>query len=294
MGVPVYYNSPIVKFVLGTEAFLYNASIVFVTPVMLLLLLFIIIPVCLLFKSYCKNWIPKMKKSHIVSLSIIRHIFFVLPVDDSSGVPRFKFFGFIAPVYYGYLLFYFFLMIAFNCIYILLAVSFLSILEHRSCSSEGMLLESNTSDCLLLSINIVKGLSEVISVFFALIVIYTYHLMILLKFSGGKQSCSNLCSKTRTSCSILVRVVGTILAQILFVFVVKFAFVVYYVENYYNGSFSFDLLDYEGAYTLSLVIDTLTFGMLTPWWSFEREGQVTEGSSNAGTYCNRDDLTSVI
>ena len=273
MGVLVSPNSPVVKLVLGTEAFLYNTSIVLVTPVMLLVLLFIVIPVCLLFKCYCKNWIPKMKKSHIVSLSIIRHIFFVLPVDDSSGVPRFKFFGFIAPVYYGYLLFYFFLMIAFNCIYVFLVASFLPLMEHTSCDSQGMVPESNATDCLLLSINFVKGFSETISVFLGLVVIYTYNLMILLKFSGGKQSFGNLCNKQ--SKQRLARVIVTVIAQVIFVFVIKVLFVVYYIIIHFDGSFSFNVFDDEGAYALSLVIDTITFGMLTPWWSFER-GQARE------------------
>ena len=273
MGVLVSPNSPIVKLVLGTEAFLYNTSIVLVTPVMLLVLLCVLIPVWLLIRHFCYKWMPMLEGLHVTSLNVIRHIFFGLPVDDSSGVPRFKFFGFIAPVYYGYLLFYFFLMIAFNCIYVFLVVSFVSLTEHTSCDSQGMVPESNATDCLLLSINFVKGFSETISVFLGLVVIYTYNMMILLKFSGGKQSFGSLCNKQNKQ--RLARVIVTVIAQIIFVFVIKVLFVVCYIRIHFDGSFSFNFFDDEGAYALSLVIDTITFGMLTPWWSFER-GQARE------------------
>ena len=277
MGIPVSDSSPVVRFIQGTELLLYNISVLSLTPFMVSVLLFVIIPVWLLFRYCCYKKILKLRKFHVVALQIIRHIFFPLSTDDSSGVPRFKFFGFIAPVYYGYLLFYFFLMIAFNCIYIFLAISFFSIQEHTSCDSRGMVSESNNqTDCFLLSVDFIKGFSEVLSAFLALVVIYTYILMVLLKFSGGKQSYSELCGKNKQSRLRLARVIVTVMTQIFFGFVTKLIFTVYYIENHVDGGFSFGLLDEEGAYALSIIIDTLAFGMLTPWWSFEKEKEAED------------------
>ena len=272
-------DSGLVHFINGFERLLYFFSILVVTPLLVFALLFILLPGALIIRNRLDDK-KLIKKTHILVFQTTQSVYSrFVKVDRSAKVPRFIIFDYIAPISFTYLILYTGIMIVINMFYMFWAVALSSVKEEIPCDNSS---PPNITDCVKLSIDINGGISAATSLFLSIVLVYTLTLKILLKVSGGKQSCQSLTGGDKCSKNLFWRVALTISVQLFFIFVAKFVFIAYWGKSNFDPAFI--PFNRANAYTFSLLIDVVCFALLTPWCYFEKiepkeEEQATEMES---------------
>ena len=267
MGIKVTEHSTVLQVFENVEGVLYLTSVLILSLVLICFLLLVVAPIALIVQNNACA-LRKIRNLNIIVFKITKYIFRFLKVDRSMDVPRFVMFGYRAPVYYTYHLLVVSVMIAAYCLRQFWNITFLSAKVPTTC--DDTLNVSNDTQCFLLNIKSIQAVTSLISLVAAIVFVYAFLLEILLKFSKGKESCHNLCDKTRKSCLRLLRVIVTLLTQVFTVFVIKGIYIAYFIATDYGQDTSNALFDKSSWFVWSLLVDVLCFVMLTPWFFFEK------------------------
>lgn len=259
---------------------LYLLSVIIVQP-LLVVLLVIIIPMVYLFNG-C--YTDRMARLHVAVYNIVHYIYRVIPVDYTEAVPRFVLYGYLSPIEYSYILLYTSIMVGCNCLYWFWNTAFIittvscNITSYITIDNSGYISNSTIdggynssidSNCISIEFNGIRGAHSAVSLFAAIVVVYAFALEILLKFTKGKALCTGNGCATRIS-SYKLGIV--ILVQVVLLFVAK----PYYISNIIAANYTNDIAveainERHSSYSLSLILDTLCFVMMTPWWLFEKK-----------------------
>lgn len=278
MGVKVLPEAHVVRVLNDVENVLYLISVIILSPCLILLLLFVIAPISAIALNNNNIW-NKFRRLNIVIFKITKYIYRPLSVDKSLVVPRFIIFGFVTPVYYTYHLLAFAILIAVYSLHQFWQITFLSSQQMADCD-EDMLLRAttNTTECIVLSVRSIQASTAVVSLIAAIIFVHLFVLEIFLKFSGGIGSVR--LARSKNGGIRLIRVIITIIVQIIIIIVGRTIFIAYFVTADYGEDTNISLFDRGGWFTMSLLIDDISFVMLTPWFMFERiKKKKTQGTT---------------
>ena len=259
----------VVRVLNDVENVLYLASVITLSPLLILLLLLLVAPVSAL--AWNNDVVrKKLNRLNIIIFKITKYLYRPLSVDKSGDIPRFIIFGYITPIYYTYHLLSFALLIAVYCLHQFWEVTFLSSQQMVDCDEDQIARSTqNSTECIVLSLRTIQASSSVVALVAAIIFVHLFVLEIFLKFSGGKESFRNLANK-KNNYFRLVRIIFTIIVQFFFIVVGRVVYIVYFVAADYGKGTRINLFDRHGWFTISLLIDDISFVMLTPWFLFEK------------------------
>ncbi len=270
MGVEVASDAHVVNVLHDVKEVLYFLAITVASHLLVLLLVLVVLPLSVLASRSHRFWL-RLKPINIVAFKVAKYIYRPLKTDRTGEVPRFIVMGFLTPVYYTYQLLVFALVMVAYVLYQFWLITFLSSAQTTECTVNRTL-ETNATQCIVLSLKIIQGVSSSVSLVAAVVFLHLFVLEIFLKFSGGKVTCDKL---LLGGCNIInrmrwLRIAVLVFCQFVWVVGGKVAFFVYFFITDYGRGTSVNLFDQQGWFTIALLIDDVAFVMITPWFAFEK------------------------
>ena len=270
MGIEVVPDALVVKVLQNVQEVLYFLAITGAGHAVVLLLVLVVLPLSVFASKSHRFWL-RLKPINIVAFKVVKYIYRPLKTDYTGGVPRFIILGYLTPVYYTYQLLGFTLVIAPYVLYSFWTITFLSSAQTTECTVNRTL-ETNATQCIVLSVRFIQGVSSSVSMVAAIVFVHLFVLEIVLKFSGGKATFDKL---LLGDCSIVnrmhwVRIAVSVFGQFVWLVGGKFAFYVYFNITDNGKGTSINLFDEEGWFTISLLFDDIVFVLITPLFTFEK------------------------
>ncbi len=267
MGIEVLPDAHVVTVLNDVKEVLYFLAVTVASHLLVLLLVLVVLPLSVLASRSRRFWL-RLKPINIVAFKVAKYIYRPLKTDRTGEVPRFIILGFLTPVYYTYQLLIFALVMVAYVLYQFWLITFLSSAQIAECTVNRTL-ETNATQCIVLSLRIIQGLNSSVSLVAAIVFVHLFVLEIVLKFSGGKATFDKLllggCKRKRW-----LRIAVLVFCQFVWVVGGKVAFFVYFFITDYGRGSSVNLFDQQGWFTIALLIDDIGFVMITPWFAFEK------------------------
>lgn len=282
MGIEVTPRNPELNFFIDFEHALYILSTVIITPLLVCIYLLVILPL-----SYIANtnraFFAKIKWLNRGVFKIAKYLFRPLSVDENctKEIPRFMIHKYSAPVCYTYQLLLFAVMMATYCSWNAWDIALLGAKTDVKCELETEL-KFNTTECFNLSLRPIQAITAQLALVATIVIFHIFVLEIFLKLSGGKETWDKVWLKPRKTIDLL-RVIGIFGAQFFFVIFLKLVYLFYFSSTGFGRNNDFNIFDRSSWLSLALVIDDITFVMMTPWFLLVKSDSNSSTSAATST-----------